>query len=484
MKKLTILSLAVSLAFSNIWADDGASEVAKQAAAPEPSKNEKASYITSVKGETKEAHDARMRWWREAKFGMFVHWGVYAVPAGNHRGKRTPGTSEWLMHFLKIPMADYQAYAKEFNPVKFNAAEFVAIAKEAGMKYIIITAKHHDGFAMFDTKANSWSIVQATPYGKDPLKDLAEECRKQGIKLGFYYSQGQDWNNRGSAFKGKWDPAQEGSMLEYVDKTVLPQLKELLANYGADTPAVLWWDSPEGIDKEMAARINNTVQSLRPGVIMNNRMANRWQVPGYPGDTETPEQHIPARGYPGRDWESCMTIGKSWAFRSDDRDWKSANVLIQNLCDIASKGGNYLLNVGPDSHGEIPLVSRERLAAIGQWMKVNCEAIHGSQATPFGSEFGEEVEGKDGYGSKKKVSSLMEWRATQRQDAVYVMVFKWPNSGGIQLPQLSRRVVNATLLAAPEVILTMTQDSQGIAISGLPLEAPDAIASVIKLGLK
>ncbi|MEN9360911.1 MAG: hypothetical protein RL095_2446 [Verrucomicrobiota bacterium] len=482
MNPLVHLLLA-ALTAAEIPADDGAAAAARQAAAPASAKAEDA-FISSIPGESRERHDARMKWWREAKFGMFVHWGVYAVPAGSHQGKATPGTSEWLMHYAKIPMADYQAYARQFNPVKFNAAEFVGIAKDAGMKYIVITVKHHDGFAMFDTQANAWSIVRASPYGKDPIKALAEECRKQGIRLGFYYSQGQDWNNRGSAYKGKWDAAQEGAMSDYVDKTVVPQIRELLSHYGDDTPALLWWDSPEGIDKAMATRINDAVQSLRPGIIMNNRLANRYAVPGFAGDTETPEQHIPARGYPGRDWESCMTIGRSWGYKSGDHDWKPAELLIRNLCDIASKGGNYLLNVGPDALGEIPEGSRERLAALGRWMKVNGEAIHGSRGTPFGSEFGEEVDGKDGYGAKARVSSRMEWRATQKGDSIYVMIFKWPEGGILKLPPLQRQVLGARLLAVPAHSLEVMQSPQGIEVKGLPLQAPDAAASVLVLKCK
>src|ERR1022692_2636353 len=177
--------------------------------------------------ETTAQRDARMKWWREARFGMFIHWGVYSVPAGTYNGKQISGIGEWIMNRGKIPMAEYQAYAKEFNPVKFNADEWVKTAKDAGMKYIVITSKHHDGFAMFDSKASDWNIVQASPFGRDPLKELAAACTKYGLKLGFYYSQAQDWNNGGAASGGKWDKAQEHSMDDYVDKVAGPQMKEI-----------------------------------------------------------------------------------------------------------------------------------------------------------------------------------------------------------------------------------------------------------------
>ena len=257
------------------------------------------------KVETKAQRDARMAWWREAKFGMFIHWGVYSVPAGYYHDQPVPGIGEWIMNKGKIPMAEYQTFAKQFNPVKFDADAWVKAAKDAGMKYIVITSKHHDGFAMFDTKASPWNIVQATPYGKDPLKDLAAACRKYGLKLGFYYSQAQDWNNGGAAAGGKWDPAQQHDMDDYIDKIAVPQVKEILSNYG-EFPAVLWWDTPHDMNQERAKKLYDAVQQLRPDIIMNNRLGG-----GYKGDTETPEQKIPAKGFPGRDWETCMTLNNT-----------------------------------------------------------------------------------------------------------------------------------------------------------------------------
>ena len=175
--------------------------------------------------ETKEVHDARMAWWRDARFGMFIHWGVYSVPAGFYQDKPVKGIGEWIMNKGKIPMAEYQKFAKEFNPVKYDADAWVLAAKDAGMKYIVITTKHHDGFTLFDTKVNGWSVVKATPYGKDLIKPLADACRKHGMKLGFYYSQAQDWNNGGAASGGKWDPAQEHSMDDYIDQVAVPQVR-------------------------------------------------------------------------------------------------------------------------------------------------------------------------------------------------------------------------------------------------------------------
>ncbi len=404
--------------------------------------------------------DARMAWWRSARFGMFIHWGVYSVPAGTYKGKQIKGIGEWIMNRGKIPVAEYRAFAKEFNPVKFNADEWVRTARDAGMKYIVITSKHHDGFAMFDSKASDWSIVKATPFGRDPLKELAAACRKYGIKLGFYYSQAQDWNNGGSAAGGKWDPAQECSMDEYIDKVAVPQVKEILTHYG-EFPAVLWWDTPVDMNKERAEKLLSLLK-LKPGIIYNNRLGG-----GYKGDTETPEQFIPATGYPGRDWETCMTMNDTWGYKSYDHNWKSTATLIRNLVDIASKGGNYLLNVGPTSEGLIPEPSVERLKEIGQWMKVNGAAIYGATASPF-----------------KRLS----WgRCTKKLTAegaiLYLHVFNWPVDGRLLVPGLKNACQRAYLLADPAKALPMQSGSEGLTLS-VPAAAPDPVSSTIVLQVK
>ena len=423
--------------------------------------------------ETKAAHDARMAWWRDAKFGLFIHWGVYSVPAGFYHDQPVKGIGEWIMNKGKIPMAEYQQFAKEFNPVKFNADDWVKAAKNAGMKYIVITSKHHDGFAMFCSQASKWNICDASPYGKDPLKDLAAACRKYGIKLGFYYSQAQDWNNGGSASGGKWDPAQEHDMDDYIDKVALPQVKEICSNYG-EFPAVIWWDTPTGMNTNRAQKLYDAVHEMKPDVIQNNRLGG-----GYKGDTETPEQKIPARGFPGRDWETCMTMNNTWGYKRDDDHWKSSEVLIRNLCDIASKGGNYLLNVGPTSEGLIPQPSLDRLAEIGRWMKVNGEAIYGTSATCFGEELGQAVKAKDGYGHDTTVSSANDWRCTTKSGKIYLILFKWPTNGTFELPAVKSQITRADLLAGHQAV-EFLQAETGVTLK-LPATAPDKVASVICL---
>src|SRR5580692_10482809 len=238
--------------------------------------------------ETPAQRDARMAWWRDARFGMFIHWGLYSIPAGTWDGKQIPGIGEWIMNNASIPVADYKALASQFNPTSFSAHDIVALAKSAGMKYIVITAKHHDGFAMFDSKTNSFNIVAATPFKRDPLKELADECRKQGIKLGFYYSQDQDWTAPGgAAYKTgdhqpptyHWDKAQDGSFAEYLQKKALPQIQEILTNYG-EYPAIVWFDTPtKDMTPDLAGKIVKVLNE-HPKLIWNNRLGGE-----YSGDT-------------------------------------------------------------------------------------------------------------------------------------------------------------------------------------------------------
>jgi len=404
--------------------------------------------------ETKAQKDARMAWWREAKFGMFIHWGVYSVPAGYYKGKPVHGIGEWIMNNGKIPCAEYQAFAPEFNPTKFDADAFVRTAKDAGMKYMVITAKHHDGFAMFNTEYSNWNIYKGTPFGRDPLAELAAACKRQGMKLGFYYSQAQDWNNGGAAIGGRWDKAQGTDMDAYIDKVAVPQVRELLSNYGP--LAVLWWDTPVEMNKERAQKLYDTVEQLQPQIIQNNRLGG-----GFHGDTETPEQHIPATGMPGRDWETCMTMNDTWGFKKDDNHWKSTKTLLRNLVDIASKGGNYLLNVGPNSEGQIPQASLDRLAEIGKWMKVNGDSIYGTTASPF---------------------PKLDWgRCTRKGDTLYLHVFQWPANGVLQVP-MTGDIVSARLLAGGDTLKAQLAD--GHVEIAVPKSAPDEIDSVIALTIK
>ncbi|WP_119080850.1 alpha-L-fucosidase [Chitinophaga alhagiae] len=428
------------------------------------------------------ANDQRMKWWREARFGMFIHWGVYAVPAGMYKGyPMARGGGEWIMNRSKIPVAEYQGYARQFNPVKYNAEQWVLMAKNAGMKYIVITAKHHDGFALFNSKASQWDIADATPYGKDLLKPLAEACKKHGIKLGFYYSQAQDWNNPGGsaarkdmregwpnpdsakvdaytkAHHGHWDPAQETQTFDqYINNVAVPQVKELLTNYGE--VAVLWWDTPTNMTDDAAKKLQAQL-ALQPNIITNDRLKR----PNFPGDYKTPEQKIPNLSeLDGRDWETCMTMNGTWGFKSYDHKWKSVETMVRNLVDIASKGGNYLLNVGPTAEGEFPAESIKSLQGIGEWMKVNGEAV---------------------YSTKKSPLEPQPWgRITCKNNTLYLSVFEWPANGKLEVAGLKNKVKRATLLGSKQGVKANAAGNN--TSFSLPAAAPNAIASVIKVELE
>lgn len=405
-------------------------------------------------GETPEQRDARMQWWRDAKFGMFIHWGLYSVTEGEWGGKTDYG--EWIMCHCKIPVKEYAALAAKFNPVKFDAKAWVQTAKDAGMKYIVITAKHHDGFAMFGSKADPFNIVDATPFKRDPLKELAAECENQGIKLGFYYSQTQDWHQPGGdAVLGRWDPAQNGSFDSYLQKIILPHLKELMTNYGP--VAVLWWDTPTGSMTPDRTDQMKAMLKLQPGIITNNRLGGKNA-----GDTQTPEQEIPANGIPGKDWETCMTMGKHWGYNKEDNQTKSATELIRMLIDIVSKGGNFLMNVGPTGVGEFPERNVQRLAEIGRWMRINGEAIHGTTPGPF--------------------PKAPAWgRVTQKPGKLYLHVFDWPNDGKLVVPGLTAKVKTAYLLAGTNRVALNTTTNTGDVEVTVPAQAPDAVATVVVL---
>jgi alpha-L-fucosidase len=412
--------------------------------------------------ETKEQRDARLAWFREAKFGMFIHWGVYAVPAGTYKGEQVKGIGEWIMRNAQIPVAEYRAFARQFNPVKYQPDAWAKLAKDAGMRYIVITSKHHDGFALFPSDASAWNVKDATPYGKDLIGPLAEAARKQGLKFGLYYSQAQDWTNPGGAKarleEGEsWDDAHKGTFDDYLKKIAAPQVREILTRY---QPDILWWDTPTWMTPERAAPLHDLI-ALRPGLITNNRLGG-----GFKGDTETPEQRIPATGYGDRDWETCMTMNGTWGYKSYDHNWKSSETLIRNLVDIVSKGGNYLLNVGPTAEGEIPQPSVERLLQVGAWMKVNGEAIYGTTASPF----------------KKLPWGRCSKKLTPDGATLYLHVFDWPKDGKLLVPGLKNAVESAALLSTGAK-LQATSAPDGVILS-VPPTAPDAISSTLVLQVK
>ena len=336
--------------------------------------------------------EERIAWWREAKFGMFIHWGLYAVPAGFWKGTAYPGIGEWVMFKARIPISEYAALADEFNPTEFDADAWADVAADAGMKYMIITAKHHDGFAMYHSEVDAYNIVDATPFDRDPIAELAAACAKRGLKFGVYYSQAQDWHAPGGAIwagpheggpdygAAAWDPAQQGDFDEYLRRKAVPQVRELLTKYGPI--AVIWFDTPlDVMTAPRAALLEEAVRELQPETLISGRLGGNNQA-DYQSEGDN---RIPQAIRPG-DWETPATLNDTWGYRSDDENWKEPADLIFKLVDIVSKGGNYLLNVGPNARGVIPAASREILQRVGSWVRKNSEAIYGCGPTPFGDE--------------------------------------------------------------------------------------------------
>ena len=371
--------------------------------------------------ETTEQFDARMEWWRDAGFGMFIHWGPYAIPAGTYDGQRIPGVGEWIMNTASIPVAEYEKYSSAFNPVEYDADEWVRIAKEAGMKYIVITSKHHDGFCLWDSKVTNYDVMDFAPIKRDLLAELNQACKDNDIKLCFYHSI-MDWHHPQAQAPhyptyntgDKSNPA----FPEYYQNYLKPQVRELIENYD---PSVMWFDGewiPE-FTHEQGLDLYAFVRGLKPDIIVNNRVdKGRQGMQGmnkegdnYAGDFGTPEQEI-LEGQSDFDWESCMTMNDTWGYVSYDDNWKSAQTLIHNIVDITAKGGNYLLNVGPTAQGLIPQASVDRLSEIGEWMKVNGEIVYDSRSLKNYKE------GSDIYYVTNKSGGV-----------VYVVATSWPGEG-------------------------------------------------------
>ena len=372
----------------------------------------------------------RLQWMKEARFGMFIHWGLYSLIAGEWKGNSYGGVGEWIMYSIKIPVKEYEELCERFNPEKYNADEWVKLAKDAGMKYIVITAKHCDGFAMYHSKASKYNIVDSTPFKRDPMKELEDACNKYGVRLGIYYSHNWDWHEPDAiGFHNDWDfPDRSKKQVEkYLNEKSLPQVEELVSQYN---PHIIWFDAPCELDMsinsltlEQSQSFVDLIQKYQPNCIINNRVGNGL------GDYGTPEQVIPSSG--GNEFfEACMTMNDTWGYKKFDHNWKSTETIIRNLVDIASKSGNYLLNVGPTAEGLIPEASVRILQDVGKWMQKYSESIYKTEGSPLG---------KLPYG-----------RCTLGEDKLYIHIFQWPDSGWIDIHGVKGRIKKAYMLADPQ----------------------------------
>ena len=424
-----------------------------------------------------------MAWWREARFGMFIHWGLYSIPAGKWGDKTSHG--EWIRDTAQIPVGEYDTFITKFNPTKFNADEWVKLAQEAGMGYMVITSKHHDGFSLFDTKQSDFDVM-ATPFKRDIIRELADACaRTQGsatgrelggapasapaeksakkirpVVFGIYHSI-MDWHHPDYVPRRPWEKAarpEAGADFDRYVAYMKEQIRELLTNYGP--MGVLWFDGQwEGTwNNERGTDLQKFVRSLQPRIIINSRVGRGGGAYGLEpnehgerlGDYGTPEQFIPETN-PGIDWETCMTMNGHWGYNAVDKNFKSTTDLVQKLCDIASKGGNFLLNVGPTAEGEIPPESIERLKEIGEWMMINGQAIRGTQASPLPVQ--------------------PSWgRVTMRpldngNTLLYLHVFEMPEEEMIAISGLLNKPLSAGLL----------QDTKSSVFAQVPVQESDGI---------
>jgi len=417
--------------------------------------------------------DERMQWWRQARFGMFVHWGLYSIPAGEWGDKN--GYAEWIRHSAQIPVDVYDEFREKFNPVKFNADEWVKAAKDAGMKYIVITTKHHDGFCLFDSKYTDFDVM-STPYRKDIMKDIAAACTKYGIRLGWYYSI-MDWHHPDYLPRRGWEKNRSSDNADFnrYIKYMKNQLSELLTNYGHVD--ILWFDGEweETWNRKRGEDLLKYVRKISPETIVNNRvgagrtgMEDTGTDENLTGDFGTPEQYIPATGIPGADWETCMTMNDHWGYNKSDKNWKTTKDLIRKLVDISSKGGNFLLNVGPKSNGTFPEQAVERLKGIRRWMSLNSESIYGTMANPFN---------KFDWGT-------CTWKKEGENSKLYFHVFNWPEDNRLFINRVFNEPVRAYVLSDKTHENLNIVWNHGSIMIELPKKIPDVIDTVIVLELK
>ena len=420
-----------------------------------PKSSDAAADINALFKETPEQRGARMQWWREARFGMFVHWGLFSAAGGTWHGKQTTFLGCWMQSSLKIPKDEYASeLMPKFTGERFDPDFIAQLAKDTGVKYIVPITKHHEGFCLFDSKVTDYKITN-TPAKRDWIRELTEAARKRGLKVGYYYSQNLDWHHTGVGWTED----------KYVNELVIPQLKELLSDYGE--VSILWFDIPGGvINPARAKSIVETAKGLQPNIVINNRLGG-----GFKGDIETPEQSIPPTGFPGRDWETCQTINDTWEYTHYDRKWKSPTTLIRQLIETASKGGNFLLNIGPKADGTVPQNTIDTLHAIGGWMRVHGDSIYGTTASPFPNE--------------------LPWgRCTQKQlgngvTRLYLHIFKWPFDSILRVPALENEVVAASLLSEPgSGPLKFSHNESGDTLVQLPIAEPNDYATVVMLDVK
>jgi alpha-L-fucosidase len=398
-----------------------------------------------------ETSDDKTQWFRDAKFGIFMHWGLYSQLGNEWKGKSYYGSGEWLMNRAKIPVAEYEQVAHEFNPTNFDAEAWAKFVHDCGARYLVITAKHHEGFAMYGSKALPYNIVDATPYHQDPMKSLSEACRREGVKFGFYYSQFLDWHEPNGG-GNKWDFSESNKNYRlYYDAKSIPQIRELLSNYGP--LGLIWFDMPGGLSRDETASFMDEVRHLQPQCLVSSRVGNGFGDFRDLGDSELPPN--PVNGA----WEALFTHNDSWGFATNDRNFKSPREILRLLASTAARGGNFLLNVGPDGTGRLPEYSVNYLREVGRWLNANGESIYGTTGSPIPDQ---------------------PWGvATLKPGRLFLHVFDRPHDGSLLIPDFNARATRAGWLGQKRA-LQMKQHGNDLMIE-LPAELPDARDSVVEV---
>ena len=446
----------------------------------QPQQASPAKELASQDVESHAASQRRLQWFHEAKYGLFVHWGIWAIPAGEWKGRRTSTDPCFVSMEAGIPLQEYHALARQFNPTRFDAEAWARLAVDAGMKYIIFVAKHSDGFAMYRSKVSSFNVYDATPWKRDPLAELRVACDRHRIKLCVYYSQAVDADDPGGVTVVIRDrlptfPMRgEAAFDRYLREKSLPQLKELLTQYGE--LGLIWFDVPMGMTPERTRPFIDAVRRLQPNTLISTRVGDGPSDYDSMGDNEAPVDPS------ARAWETPGTLNWSWGYRKSDNEWKSPQTVCFNLVDIVSKGGNYALNVGPKADGTFPEAAQDILRKVGAWLKQNGQAIYGAGRTPFGAEFGSPTLVTVEDNRRVPASSGRDWRCTTKPGKLYIHVFRRP-ADGKQIVPMSNAVTRAVVLGdASAAPLAVKQIPAGLQIT-LP-ERLDPLATVIELDVQ
>lgn len=388
--------------------------------------------------ETKKTASPDMEWWREARFGMFVHWGLYSVAGGEWDGKNVDGIGEWIQNFAKVSNKDYEKLAAGFTLAKYNPEEWVKLAKQAGARYIVFTTKHHEGFCMYPSDVSDFDI-ERTPYKEDPLKKLVEACRKHDMKVGFYYSHRQDWREEEAAVMqneydghyGKPKSEIKPDLDKYIREKALPQMHELLTRYGKVD--LLWYDTPFDLTEEQSWAFVNVVRELQPECIVNGRVGYNLGDYGALGDNEMPCARV------NMDLEMVATMNHTWGYKKNDHAWKTPRDILCSLIECASRGINYMINIGPKADGTIPQPSVDIMEFVGKWMQVNSEAVYGTTANPFNDNF------PWGY-------------VTQKENTLYLHLLRRPVNDYIVLKGMLSPIEKAEILATGEELIVSEEE--------------------------